>query len=58
VAEQFTGIPGSYVMLSDTIRSFKEVLSGNYDDLPEEAFYLVGDIDAVKEKAEKLRAGA
>ena len=58
VAEQFTGIPGSYVKLADTIRSFKEVLSGKYDDLPEEAFYLVGDIDAVKEKAEKLGAGA
>ena len=58
VAEQFTGIPGSYVKLSDTIRSFKEVLSGKYDDLPEEAFYLVGDIEAVKEKADKLRAGA
>ena len=58
VAEQFTGIPGSYVKLADTIRSFKEVLSGKYDDLPEEAFYLVGDIDAVIEKAEKLKAGA
>ena len=58
VAEQFTGIPGSYVKLADTIRSFKEVLSGKYDDLPEEAFYLVGDIDAVKEKAEKIGAGA
>tara|TARA_B100000674_G_scaffold494715_1_gene519960 strand:+ start:1750 stop:3159 length:1410 start_codon:yes stop_codon:yes gene_type:complete len=58
VAEQFTGIPGSYVKLADTIRSFKEVLSGKYDELPEEAFYLVGDIDAVKEKAEKLSAGA
>ena len=58
VAEQFTGIPGSYVKLADTIRSFKEVLSGKYDDLPEEAFYLVGDIDSVKEKAEKLGAGA
>ena len=58
VAEQFRGIPGSYVKLADTIRSFKEVLSGKYDDLPEEAFYLVGDIDAVKEKAEKLGAGA
>jgi len=58
VAEQFTGIPGSYVKLADTIRSFKEVLSGKYDELPEEAFYLVGDIEAVKEKAEKLSAGA
>ncbi|MEE2924751.1 MAG: F0F1 ATP synthase subunit beta [bacterium] len=58
VAEQFTGIPGSYVKLADTIQSFKEVLSGKYDELPEEAFYLVGDIEAVKEKAEKLSAGA
>lgn len=57
VAEQFTGSPGKYVKISDTIRSFKEVLSGKYDDLPEEAFYLVGDIDEVLEKAEKLKAG-
>jgi len=57
VAEQFTGSPGKYVKIADTIRSFKEVLSGKYDDLPEEAFYLVGDIDEVLEKAEKLKAG-
>jgi len=58
VAEQFTGHKGEYVKLADTIRSFKEVLSGKYDDLPEEAFYLVGDIDQVIAKAERLKAEA
>ena len=47
VAEQFTGTPGKYVKLEDTIRSFREVLDGKHDDLPEQAFYLVGDIDDV-----------
>ncbi|MBT3783611.1 F0F1 ATP synthase subunit beta, partial [bacterium] len=55
VAEQFTGHKGQYVKVQDTIRSFKEVLSGKYDHLPEEAFYLVGDIDHVLEKAESLK---
>ena len=55
VAEQFTGHQGQYVKLQDTIRSFKEVLSGKYDHLPEEAFYLVGDIEHVLEKAESLK---
>jgi len=55
VAEQFTGHEGKYVKLQDTIRSFKEVLSGKYDDLPEEAFYLVGDLEHALEKAESLK---
>lgn len=48
VAEVFTGRPGKYVKLSDTIRSFKEILDGKHDDKPEEAFYMVGSIDEVK----------
>jgi len=55
VAEEFTGLSGKYVPLSDTIRSFKEILNGKYDDLPEQAFYMVGSIEDVIKKAEKLR---
>jgi F-type H+-transporting ATPase subunit beta len=55
VAEIFTGSPGKYVKLEDTIRSFKELISGKYDDLPEQAFYMVGSIDDAIEKAKKLR---
>ena len=54
VAEQFTGTPGRYVKMEDTVRSFKEVVEGKHDDLPEQAFYMVGDIDEAVEKAEKL----
>lgn len=57
VAEAFTGTPGRYVKLEDTVRGFKEVLEGKYDDLPEQAFYMVGTIEEVTEKAEKMRAG-
>jgi F-type H+-transporting ATPase subunit beta len=56
VAEQFTGQPGTYVDLDDTIRGFKEIVNGKHDDLPEEAFYMVGTIDEAVDKAEKLRA--
>ncbi len=56
VAEDFTGIPGIYVKLSDTIKAFKELVSGKHDDIPEQAFYMVGTIDDVLAKAEKLRA--
>ena len=56
VAEIFTGAPGKYVKLEDTIRGFKELLEGKYDDLPEQAFYLVGDMNEALEKAEKLKA--
>jgi F-type H+-transporting ATPase subunit beta len=55
VAEQFTGTPGRYVKLADTIRSFKEVVEGKHDELPEQAFYLVGDIGEAIDKAKKLR---
>ena len=58
VATQFTGLPGKQVPLADTVRSFKEILEGKHDDLPEGAFYLVGDIEDVKVKAEKILAEA
>lgn len=54
VAEKFSGIKGQYIKLSDTIRSFKEILSGKYDELPEEAFLYVGTIADVIEKAKRL----
>ncbi len=57
VAEQFTGMPGKYVKLEDTIRSFKEVAEGKHDDLPEQAFYMVGSIEEVLEKADKIKSG-
>jgi F-type H+-transporting ATPase subunit beta len=55
VAEVFTGAPGKYVKLEDTIKGFKMILSGEFDDLPEQAFYLVGDINEAIAKAEKLK---
>ena len=54
VAEQFTGIPGVYVELADTIKAFKDIVKGEYDHLPEQAFYLVGTIEEAVEKAKKL----
>ncbi len=57
VAEQFTNVPGKYVPLEETIKGFKEILDGKHDDKPEEAFYMVGGIDEVVEKAKKLEAG-
>ncbi|WP_042013360.1 F0F1 ATP synthase subunit beta [Aeromonas fluvialis] len=54
VAEVFTGSPGKYVPLKETIRGFQGILKGEYDDLPEQAFYMVGGIDEVVEKAKKL----
>jgi F-type H+-transporting ATPase subunit beta len=56
VAEQFTGIPGAYVKIADTVRSFKEIIEGKYDDIPEQAFYMKGAIEEVLETAEKLKA--
>ena len=55
VAEVFTGSPGKYVSLADAITGFNDVLDGKYDDLPEQAFYLVGDMNEAIEKAEKLK---
>jgi F-type H+-transporting ATPase subunit beta len=54
VAEQFTGTPGVYVRIEDTIRGFREILDGKHDDLPEQAFYMVGGIDSAIEKAKTL----
>ena len=54
VAEVFTGFPGKYVEISDTIKGFKDLCSGKYDDVPEAAFYLVGTIDEALEKAKKM----
>jgi len=56
VAEQFTGTPGRYVKIEDTIRGFREILEGKYDDLPEAAFYMIGTIEEAVEKAKKLRS--
>ncbi|MGA0216955.1 MAG: F0F1 ATP synthase subunit beta, partial [Vulcanococcus sp.] len=58
VAEIFTGMPGKYVKLEDTIKGFNMVLSGELDHLPEAAFYLVGNVDEVKAKAAKIQADA
>ena len=55
VAEQFTGFPGKYVKLEDTIRSFKEILEGKHDSLPENAFMYVGTIEEAVEKAKKMK---
>lgn len=58
VAEVFTGSPGKYVSLDNTIKGFQAILNGELDELPEQAFYLVGDIEEAKAKAEKLKAAA
>jgi F-type H+/Na+-transporting ATPase subunit beta len=55
VAEQFTGRPGKYVKLADTVRSFKEIVEGKHDALPEQAFYMQGTIDDVLQRAEELK---
>ena len=55
VAAQFTGREGKYVPLSETVRGFKEIVEGKHDDLPEQAFYMVGNIDEVIQQAEKMR---
>jgi F-type H+/Na+-transporting ATPase subunit beta len=58
VAEQFTGAPGRYVKVADTVKGFKEINDGKYDDIPEQAFYMKGTIDEALEAAEKLKAVA
>jgi F-type H+/Na+-transporting ATPase subunit beta len=58
VAEQFTGMQGRYCKIEDTVRSFKEVIEGKYDDIPEQAFYMKGTIEEVLETAEKMKAMA
>jgi F-type H+-transporting ATPase subunit beta len=54
VAEVFTGTPGKYVSLKDTIKGFKGIVNGEYDDLPEQAFYMVGGIEEAIEKAKTI----
>ena len=54
VAEQFTGSPGRFVSRDDTVRSFREILDGKHDDLPEQAFYMVGGIDEAVERAKSM----
>jgi F-type H+-transporting ATPase subunit beta len=56
VAETFTGAPGKYVGLKDTIRAFKGIVDGEYDNLPEQAFYMVGGIEEAVEKAKAMEA--
>ena len=58
VAEVFTGIPGKFVAIEDTVKSFKAVVDGEYDHLPEAAFYMVGGIDEAIEKSKKLAEAA
>ena len=58
VAQQFTGLEGRYVKLEDTIRGFKELVEGKYDDIPEQAFYMMGTIEEALERAERLKAAA
>jgi F-type H+-transporting ATPase subunit beta len=58
VAQQFTGLEGKYVKLEDTVRSFKGLVEGKHDDVPEQAFYMVGTMDEALEKAERLKAAA
>ena len=58
VAEQFTGVEGRYVPIADTVRGFKEIVEGKHDDIPEQAFKMVGTIEEVLENAEKLKATA
>jgi len=55
VAEAFTGTPGKFVKVEDTIEGFKEIIAGNLDDIPEQAFYMVGKLDEVLEKAKKMK---
>ena len=57
VAEAFTGIKGKYVKLEDTIKGFRMIIEGKLDDVPEQAFYMVGTIEEVTEKAKQLKNG-
>ena len=56
VAEKFHGLDGQYVPTRETVRGFREILDGKHDDLPEQAFFMVGSIDGAVAKAERLRA--
>jgi F-type H+-transporting ATPase subunit beta len=56
VAQRFTGREGKYVPRSETVRGFKEILEGKHDDLPEQAFYMVGTIDEARQQGEEMKA--
>jgi F-type H+-transporting ATPase subunit beta len=56
VAEVFTGTPGEYVKLEDTVRGFREIIEGQHDELPEQAFYMVGPIEDAVERGKQLAA--
>jgi F-type H+-transporting ATPase subunit beta len=58
VAEAFTGRPGVYVPVAETVRGFKEIIEGKHDELPEAAFYMVGNIEGAQEKAEEMAAAS
>jgi F-type H+-transporting ATPase subunit beta len=58
VGEQFTGLKGKYVKLEDTVRGFREIVDGKHDDLPEQAFYMVGTIEEARERAQQIAQGA
>jgi F0F1-type ATP synthase beta subunit len=58
VAQQFTGFEGKYVQIADTVRGFKEIVEGKHDELPEQAFYMVGTIEEAAEKARGMKAAA
>jgi F-type H+/Na+-transporting ATPase subunit beta len=58
VAQQFTGFEGKYVQIADTVRGFKEIVEGKHDELPEQAFYMVGTIEEAVEKARGMKAAA
>jgi F-type H+-transporting ATPase subunit beta len=58
VAEQFTGTPGRFVKIEDTVKGFRAIIEGKHDDIPEQAFYMVGTIDEVLERAEKMKSAA
>ena len=58
VAAQFTGLEGKYVKIADTIRGFKEIVAGQHDNIPEQAFYMVGTIEEAVAKAEKMSTTA
>jgi len=58
VAEQFTGRGGRYVKIQDTVRSFREIIEGKHDSVPEQAFYMKGDIGEVLETADKMKDAA
>ena len=58
VAQQFTGLEGKYVPIADTVRSFREIVDGKHDEVPEQAFYLVGTIEEALEKAEQMKASS